>query len=71
MDLYDLKTLPGSDGEMTVHEDVEAMSKSYKTGEDLPFTATFKAAIAADSHKDEDGGDEDILDEEVVPDKQE
>jgi len=36
--------LNGSDGEVTVKEDVQAMSKGYKTGDSLSFTATVNAA---------------------------
>jgi hypothetical protein len=39
---YGLKSLPGSDGEVEVLENVETMCKGYKDGTSLPFTATVK-----------------------------
>merc|ERR1712071_539369 len=45
VDAYGLKSLPGSDGSVEVHEDVKQMSNGYKTGETLQFTATFKATF--------------------------
>jgi hypothetical protein len=45
VDAYGLKALSGSNGEMTVNEDVTAMAKGYKQGESLSFTATLKAAM--------------------------
>jgi hypothetical protein len=41
---YGLQSLPGSDGQVKVHEDVAEMSKGYKTGTSIPFTATLNAA---------------------------
>lgn len=43
LDAYGLQSLPGSDGEVTVHEDVVAVAKSYKIGNSIPFTATINA----------------------------
>lgn len=37
---FGLEALPGSDGKMEVHEDVAQISKMYKTGMSIPFTAT-------------------------------
>lgn len=45
VDAYGLKSLSGSDGEVTVKEDVGAMAKGYQKGESLQFTATLKAAM--------------------------
>jgi hypothetical protein len=36
--------LPGSDGEVQVHEDVTALAKAYRTGDSIQFTATLNAA---------------------------
>ena len=44
VDAYGLKALSGSDGEVTVKEDVATMAKGYKKGDSLQFTATFRAA---------------------------
>eukprot|EP00977_Amphora_coffeiformis_P012012 scaffold2954_cov171-Amphora_coffeaeformis.AAC.14 len=44
VDAFGLKALEGSDGEVEVKEDVQEMSKGYKTGESLSFTATVNAA---------------------------
>lgn len=41
---YGLQSLPGSDGQVQVHEDVAEMTKGYKTGTSIPFTATLNAA---------------------------
>jgi hypothetical protein len=39
-----LKSLPGSDGQVEVHEDVASMAKAYKTGDSIQFTATLNAS---------------------------
>lgn len=41
---YGLQSLSGSDGQVKVHEDVAEMTKGYKTGTSIPFTATLNAA---------------------------
>mmetsp|Transcript_60506 Transcript_60506/g.148447 ORF Transcript_60506/g.148447 Transcript_60506/m.148447 type:complete len:223 (+) Transcript_60506:103-771(+) len=45
VDAYGLKSLKGSDGEVNVNEDIEELSKTYKVGDDIFFTATFKASM--------------------------
>jgi hypothetical protein len=45
IEAYGLKTISGSDGEMKVNEDVMAISKGYKIGDSIPFTATIKAVF--------------------------
>lgn len=47
VEAYGLKSLPGSEGEVTVKEDVADMAKRYKSGMTIPFTATLKAAYAS------------------------
>lgn len=42
---FGLASLPGSDGQVTVLEEVQAMSKGYKLGDNLKFTATLKCAF--------------------------
>ena len=41
---YGLQSLPGSDGQVQVHEDVAQMASGYKAGTDLFFTATLQAS---------------------------
>jgi hypothetical protein len=43
IEAYGLKTVPGSDGEMKVREDVAAIARGYKIGDSIPFTATMNA----------------------------
>ncbi|GKY91655.1 hypothetical protein MPSEU_000137400 [Mayamaea pseudoterrestris] len=45
VDAYGLKALSGSDGEVTVKEDVASLAKAYKKGDSIQFTGTFKAAM--------------------------
>lgn len=40
---YGLKSLPGSDGQIEVQEDVGDLSKGWKQGDSLTFTTTFSA----------------------------
>ena len=47
VEAYGLKSLPGSDGEVKVHEDVTALAKGYKSGDSIKFTATLNAAYDA------------------------
>ena len=42
---FGLKSLPGSDGEVQILEDVQQMCKGYNAGDSLPFTATLKCAF--------------------------
>lgn len=59
---YGLKSLAGSDGEVEILEDVQAMCKGYKDGESLKFTATLKAAMTPESSEPAD----DFIEAEVV-----
>ena len=43
VDAYGLKSNSGKDGEVEVLEDIPEIAKSYKVGDDIQFTATFKA----------------------------
>jgi hypothetical protein len=45
VDAYGLKYLPGSDGEATVLEDIPEVSKGYKMGDAVEFTAKFNAVF--------------------------
>jgi Bacterial trigger factor protein (TF) len=40
---YGLQSISGSDGQVQVHEDVSEMTKLYKTGTSIQFTATLRA----------------------------
>ncbi len=40
---FGLKALPGSDGEVTINEEVKGMCQGYKVGDSLEFTATLNA----------------------------
>ncbi len=42
---FGLKSLPGSDGEVTINEEVKDMCQGYKVGDSLQFTATLKAIV--------------------------
>jgi hypothetical protein len=46
---YGLKALPGSDGEVTILEEVKEMCKGYKIGDTLQFTA--KLSLIFDPEK--------------------
>lgn len=54
VDAYGLKSLPGSDGSVEVHEDVKDMSNGYKQGSSLQFTATFQATFDPEKQKKEE-----------------
>lgn len=43
VDAFGLKALPGSDGEVTIQEEVEEICKGYNVGDSIPFTATLNA----------------------------
>mmetsp|Transcript_87126 Transcript_87126/g.251281 ORF Transcript_87126/g.251281 Transcript_87126/m.251281 type:complete len:216 (-) Transcript_87126:24-671(-) len=43
VDAYGLKSISGKDGEVEVLEDIPEIAKGYKVGDDIQFTATFKA----------------------------
>lgn len=45
MEAFGLKALPGSDGEVTINEEVKEMCKGYKVGDSLEFTATLRATF--------------------------
>ena len=42
---YGLKSLPGSDGSVEVHEDIKEICSGYKIGNSVEFTATFAATF--------------------------
>lgn len=44
VEAFGLKSLPGSDGEIEVHEDVKEMCKGFKVGDSVDFTCTLNAA---------------------------
>lgn len=59
VDAYGITPLSGSDGEVTVHEDVGEMTKKYKKiGDDVQFTATLYATYADKKSNDEKPNEE-------------
>ena len=73
VDAFGIKALEGSDGEVEVKEDVEAMSKSYKPGDSLSFTATINAAYDPEAARPDDTASADdeeavVVDAEIVED---
>jgi hypothetical protein len=42
---YGLKSIPGSDGEVEVLENIPEIAKGYKMGDDIQFTAKFRAVF--------------------------
>ncbi len=61
---YGLKALSGSEGSVEVHEDIKDISKGYKVGTNVEFTATFKATI--DPEKQVEAEEEEAPAEEVA-----
>jgi hypothetical protein len=65
---YGLKSIPGSDGEVTVLEDIPALSKNYKMGDAVEFTAKFNAIFDPEklpAAKEETSAEETIVDVEA------
>ena len=52
VEAYGLKSLPGSDGSVEVHEDVKTISSGYKFGDSIQFTATFPATFDPEKAQD-------------------
>lgn len=65
VDAYGLKSLSGSDGEVEVLEDIPEVAKSYKVGDDIQFTATFKATFNPEVSRAAEAGESDIVDVEA------
>ena len=67
LEAYGLESLEGSAGEVTVKEDMQKISKGYKLGNDIPFTATYKGKFdaAVQSSAAESGGDDVVVDVEA------
>jgi hypothetical protein len=62
VDAYGLKSIQGSNGEVTVQEDVPELAKAYKVGDDVQFTATFKATFDPEKRVEESPVDKDVVD---------
>lgn len=66
VDAYGLKSLKGSDGEVNVLEDITELAKTYKLGDDIYFTGTFKATfdqqVAVDTVSDAIDAVADVVD---------
>merc|ERR1712032_1786174 len=61
VEAYGLKSLSGSDGKVSVSENVPDLAKVYKLGDDIQFTATFNAMYdsAVQRRNDDDKDDTD------------
>lgn len=66
---YGLKSLPGSDGSVEVHEDVKTISNGYKIGDSVQFTATFPAIFDPENVQDEEKENEVIETEATAVDE--
>ena len=67
VDAFGLKALEGSDGEVEVKEDVAEMSKGYKPGNTLAFTATICCAYDPEvARPDASGGADEVVEAEVI-----
>jgi hypothetical protein len=71
VDSFGLKSLPGSDGEVKVHEEVSEMAKGYKSGDSLVFTANLQAVLPAGvtAAATTTAVDADIINAQVVTDE--
>ncbi|KAL7488275.1 hypothetical protein ACHAW6_013859 [Cyclotella cf. meneghiniana] len=70
LEAYGLESLTGSEGEVTVYEDMQKVCKGYKLGDDIPFTATYKgkfdkAVQSSVSLAGGDSADDDVVDVEA------
>ncbi|EED88888.1 predicted protein [Thalassiosira pseudonana CCMP1335] len=75
LEAYGLESLQGSEGEVTVNEDMQQVCKTYKLGTDIEFTATYKgkfdqaiqsAASAAVAEEGVTSAEDTVVDVEVV-----
>jgi hypothetical protein len=64
---YGLKSIPGSDGEVEVLENIPEIAKGYKMGDDIVFTATFRAVFDPEKRADaeEASADDTVIDVEA------
>lgn len=54
VDAYGLKSISGTDGEVEVLENIPEIANSYKVGDDIQFSATFKAIFDTKVSSDKD-----------------
>mmetsp|Transcript_38111 Transcript_38111/g.53696 ORF Transcript_38111/g.53696 Transcript_38111/m.53696 type:complete len:228 (+) Transcript_38111:117-800(+) len=66
IDAFGLNSLPGSEGEVNVLEDVKDMTKGYKDGESIKFTATLKCAMEPEEEKVEVASVESVSEDNVI-----
>jgi hypothetical protein len=67
VDAFGLKGLEGDDGKVEVKEDVAEMSKGFKVGSSLQFTAVVNAAYDPEKPQpDEATEDAEVVDVKVV-----
>lgn len=66
VEAYGLKSLPGSDGEVEVLENIPDIAQAYKVGDSIQFTAKFNAIFDPEKQpKTEEAAEETILDVEA------
>jgi len=68
LETYGLESLPGSDGEVTVLEDIKDLVKGYKLGNDVAFTATYRGKFDAALHAAMESPPKESSSEDVVVD---
>ena len=68
MEAYGLESLPGSDGEVTVLEDIKDLVKGYKLGNDVAFTATYRGKFDAALHAAVESSPKESSSKDVVVD---
>ena len=65
VDVYGLKSIPGSDGEVEVLENVPEIARGYKLGDNVKFSCTFNAIFDAEKGAAESSSDGQIVDVEA------
>jgi hypothetical protein len=68
LEAYGIESLPGSAGEVTVHEDIKDLCKGYKLGNDVAFTATYRGKFDASVHPPKGSSTEVSSSKDVVVD---
>jgi len=64
---YGLKPISGSDGEVTILEDVATvLAKGYKLGDDIQFTCTFRATVDPEKKAAAEPVASDVIEAEIV-----
>ena len=58
---YGLQSLPGSDGQVEVLEDVKELARKYKAGDTIAFTATVNCKYDSDIDRGTAESDDDVV----------